>query len=639
MPEFKREIAKTDFKPTGTTIHGDAMAQFKSSAAQTIADTTMGIGAGYAAGTAERNIGADESDADASAYVQQAFQAAAPVKSGYAAFDDEAPSKEELEEQRQKFLNDAQLTHKRMLSAREQGIMGTRELNDRVVMDRKQVANDPFKAMFLPEYDKIMGGGASGSARGSYFGKTPQEKAQEKAYEVRATKQMEDKMKVERMVLANPKLSEDQAFGLLLNIEHEAMLAEASKNRIAIGKGTSTDRVNVFRRDQAAGPMQTLNKNAIALVKKGASGQEVNAFNASSTVAEAQTMAALRAMGLDGDVYDKEVTRIENEFKHLRKMVNDTDYAALSTEVTEHHTAEIADLVTSRARNIIKNSKAVQIGAAIDLLGKDLEKTMIGIMNMKTLYGSMERGTNPMLDMAFGFLEEDDLIQTGDDAVADIHGGGKGGNTIPALSAQLAGTILTWKGQAKISLKSHQADPEGSKERISQYSDLRLWKMLEDKDWVSAVKEAPDMGHALMEAAARNASVYQNQDGGEKPVSIKVIPPDAPNMYGASGQTYNPLTGQRMGKPSLWKFESLDEEGNKVKLNDKFKRNLKDVYKWAIESPEMWEGKYDNIDIFVETLFAYKKGGRQQILFNELVAAEEAAKLESALGETGGDKL
>lgn len=657
MPEFKREIAKTDFKPTGTTVHGDAMAQFKASAAQTISDTAMGIGAGYAAGTAERSIGADESYEDASAYVQQGFQAAAPVKSGFAVFNDEAPSREALEEQRQKFLNEAQLTHKRMLSAREQGIMSTSEMDNRVVMDRKQVANNPFKAMFLPEYDKIMGGGASGSARGSYFGQTAQEKAQEKAYVTQLTKQMEDEMLEDRMMQANSDLSREQARGIRIGMENEAMLAEGAKNRIAIRQGDNEDRAAVFHHDMGK-PMTQLNVQIRKLVGTpgGVKAGDLNEIRVKTSQLELAALDRLHSSGItDASVLDKEDKLIKAQFKHYRKMIEDNDYATQLTQVTEERAAEIALLKTTKARNYVVNNPAILAASAIDSLGGNIPTVVDLLLNVDTLASKIKNKEGSMAWEFLKGLKQEQRMMTIGEALTNMYGPVQPGEKPPPEETRdLAGGLMEQSGSAKMTLENWKLDPEGATKKFRGYNNIPLGEMFTDSSWQKVIQEVPEMGTEIIKAAAMNSVPYQMQNGGEKPISLKVISPEQQeeeraakemnrepvDVFASGGipkddsrwENYrsgsvNPVSGKKIGNNILWKFESLDEEGNKVELDDAYKRSLIGAYKWAAKYPEVYKD-YGNIHIFIESLFAYKKGGTQQRLFNELVASEEAAKLE-----------
>ena len=590
MTEFKRDLASSNHQARGITVHGDPRAAQKQQLVEMTSQLVKGVGSGYAVGKGEEQLGVEETQEQADAFVAEAFRAPHSKlgdvvhTGGGETIPTSEPTKEQVSEQRAAFLSKADLNDKRIQSALDQGRISSTEANNRRIQNRKEFASNPISALFIADYDRTVGGGSAGAARGAFFGKTTQEKAQEKILTARIVQADKDEqaaesisqkrnipIEISRKLIADHKATQQEVL-MLTEREKLGKLGASDAYRLHAGKT-----MPVY--EQVTRELQKV----ITASEAGASAESANAFRTSLNLKESEILLQIEGSNMMPSVKDKEKERTKAIFTGIRDQLKDSSFTSSFTRLKEEKAAEIAHKVTFRQSQFIDSSPSILNAFAIG--GEKNIVTMMDLMiNAQSMADKFGIATNPM----YGLL----LNGPPEDTVAAIDGGmGKVIKGDGALEANESIAVALAQGKVGVPTlmaEALKANPEGVKEVLSQVKNLRLDVLANDKEIQSLAKSDPELIKVYMDTAARDVISTQIGSGGEVPEYVKITAPKRTQGRGKSGRR----TGNR------WILD-----GGGVPLGEGYKAQMIGMYKLAQKNPSMWNKDFSSIEQFVNSKF------------------------------------
>ena len=633
MAEFKKEIAKTDFKATQKTVQGDAMGSFKAAAAETIGSLAKGVGQGYATGKGEQQLGTDESAAEAKAYVSEAFktQQAPKAQSGYETHYSEgntvlttdAPTKEEVEGHRTSVLSTATMNDKRIQAALDQGRISSREANDHRIKNRKEFMANPINALFGAHYDNAIGGGASGASRGAFFGKTAQEKAQEKMVIEEMTEQRNDQRNADNLMKINPNLTFKRAMsmvqeqkGRLVRLQH----LETKNSMELLGEGEAVEMYQSQNIPLYAG----LQQDVLQLVDlpEGVRADAVSDFITSTTLQQAEVAARIDNSRMGPAAKAKEHTELIRRFDLLRSNVEDTSFVERLKRDTEQADAEISNSDSAHVLGMIRYSDSYALTHAIAVEGES------PLAVMKYLGTSADMSTADVfklkgredLKAIRGYMDELSSVQrvkAADNALAKVL---KGGAAPPMTGPEAAtiGAALQQKNIPTVMAAAYKEDPLGVGEKLNAAVNVDLTAYAGSREYQGLVRTDPDFINALFDSSIEDARMIQMSQRGTLPDRITVTR-EAPTRA-------NVTDGR---SPTNWVFDS-----GGVKLKGAYKGQVVGMHRLAEQNPSMWNKEYVTLEDYINSKAAAVEVEPQseEAVKKARAEMEAAAKVESKAG-------
>ena len=612
MTEFKRDLASSNHQARGITVHNDPKAAQKQQLAEMTGQFVKGVGSGYAVGKGEEQLGVGETQEQADAFVAEAFRAPHSKlgdvvhTGGGEMIPTSEPTKEQVAEQREAFLSRADLNDKRIKAALDQGRISSTEANNRRIQNRKEFASNPLSALFIADYDRTVGGGSAGAARGAFFGKTPQEKAQEKITTDRIVQADKDEQAAEsisqkrnipielsRKLIADHKATQQEVL-MLTEREKLGKLGASDAYRLHTGKT-----MPVY--EQTTRDLQKV----ITESEAGASAESVNAFRTSLNLKESEILLQIEDSNMMPSVKDKEKERTKAIFAGYHEQLKDSSVTASYTRLKEERSVKIAHKVTVRQQQFIDSAPSILNAFAIGG-EKNIVAMMDLMINAQSMADKFGIATNPM----YGLL----LNGPPEDTVAAIDGGMgkvlKGDGTLEANESIAVALAQGQVGVPTMMAEALKANPEGVKAVLKQAKNLRLDVLANDKEVQSLAKSDPELIKLYMDTAARDVIATQIGAGSEVPEYVKITAPRLGQGRDKSGRR----TGNR------WILD-----GGGVPLGEGYKAQMIGMYKLAQKNPSMWNKDFSSIEEFVNSKF----------VLNGPVASEQAVIEEREVEKKG----
>ena len=630
MAEMKKTLAAQEFKATQKSVQGDAMAGFKQSVAQTLGNVAGGVGVGYGEEKAKQQLGEGESAAEATAYVDEAFKEAPrpEAQGGYEVHYAEGdvnelpPTRRDGEQMKQDFLSTAFMSDKKIGTALKQGKISRKEANDRRMNNRKQFASNPLSAMFLSSYDNALSGGQGGAQRGAFFGQTNEEKIADKIAMERAVARDQRERDIDDIQeqSGQPREVATQRYVMMkARARKAAEIGDLNK----IGAALQSD-ITVMYDTHSQNGFYGLVQNLDVLdgIEGGGRVEAVQGFH-NEVDAHLRNMIfqidSDRNISNDGRKALKDKWEKQAEF--MKVDATDSGFRKQQMALQEQFTAEMANIKDGDILWRINNSAYYRAQYA----NTDGQPGAIVASIESTLkFNSPEwiakfNGMGPEGVKVWKMINGEDLMMLSVDAKAKFFSGTE------ALSEDERKTIamsMYEKNFPRESLTALGLDPEGFSQKVKNIPDLSSQTMAGNKYWNEIAKEEGgiDLIRVFLETAAHNAQNAQraaglNQEGyGTLPSSISITPPTK-NVGRVLGvQTYG---------SAQW---LLDTKGHK--LAPKYKAEIIGVIKMAKKHPQVWEGKYESPEAYINGLF----GGT---LISEAEVAEEPSSYLDQFGRKG----
>ena len=605
MAEMKKTLAAQEFKATQKSVQGDAMAGFKQSVAQTLGQVAGSVGAGYGEEKAKQQLGEGESAAEASAYVDEAFKEAPrpEAQGGYEVHYAEGdvnelpPTRRDGEQMKQDFLSTAFMSDKKIGAALKQGKISRKEANDRRMNNRKQFASNPLSAMFLSSYDNALSGGQGGAQRGAFFGQTNEEKIADKIAMNRAVAMDQRERDIDDIAeqTDQPREVAEQRY---LMIKKRARQAAEIEDLNKIGAALQSD-ITVMYDTHGQNGFYELEQTLDTLdgVEGGARVDAVQGFH-DKVDAHLRSMIGQtnRDPNISNDGRKALIEKWEKQAEFMKGDATDSGFRKQQMALQEQFTAEMANIKDGDILWRINNSAYYraqyantdgQPGAII----ASIEATMK--FNTPEWIAKFN-GLGPEGVKVWKILNGEDLM------MLSVEAKGKFFNGTEALSEDERKTIamsMYEKNFPREALMALGLDPEGFSQKVRNIPDLSSQTMAGNKYWNEIAKEEGgiDLIKVFLETAAYNAQNAQraaglNQDGyGTLPSSITITPPTSGVGRVLGVQTYG---------SAQW---LLDTKGHK--LAPKYKAEIIGVIKMAKNHPQVWEGKYESPEAYVNGLF------------------------------------
>ena len=630
MAEMKKTLAAQEFKATQKSVQGDAMAGFKQSVAQTLGNVAGGVGVGYGEEKAKQQLGEGESAAEATAYVDEAFKEAPrpEAQGGYEVHYAEGdvnelpPTRRDGEQMKQDFLSTAFMSDKKIGTALKQGKISRKEANDRRVNNRKQFASNPLSAMFLSSYDNALSGGQGGAQRGAFFGQTNEEKIADKIAMERAVARDQRERDIDDIQeqSGQPREVATQRYVMMkARARKAAEIGDLNK----IGAALQSD-ITVMYDTHSQNGFYGLVQNLDVLdgIEGGGRVEAVQGFH-NEVDAHLRNMIfqidSDRNISNDGRKALKDKWEKQAEF--MKVDATDSGFRKQQMALQEQFTAEMANIKDGDILWRINNSAYYRaLYATTDGQPGAIPAALEASLKFNTPeYIEKFNGMGPEGTKVMKMINGEDLMMLSVDAKAKFFSGTE------ALSEDERKTIamsMYEKNFPNESLMAMGLDPEGFSQKIRNIPDLSSKTMAGNKYWNEIAKEEGgiDLIRVFLETAAYNAQNAQraaglNQEGyGTLPSSISITPPTK-NVGRVLGvQTYG---------SAQW---LLDTKGHK--LAPKYKAEIIGVIKMAKKHPQVWEGKYESPEAYINGLF----GGT---LISEAEVAEEPSSYLDQFGRKG----
>ena len=630
MAEMKKTLAAQEFKATQKSVQGDAMAGFKQSVAQTLGNVAGGVGVGYGEEKAKQQLGEGESAAEATAYVDEAFKEAPrpEAQGGYEVHYAEGdvnelpPTRRDGEEMKQDFLSTAFMSDKKIGTALKQGKISRKEANDRRMNNRKQFASNPLSAMFLSSYDNALSGGQGGAQRGAFFGQTNEEKIADKIAMNRAVERDQRERDIDDIAeqTGQPREVAEQRY---LMMKKRARKATDTENLNKIGAALQSD-ITVMYDTHSQNGFYGLVQN-LDVLDGIEGGGRVDAIQGFHNEVDAHLRSMIFQIDSDRNISNDGRKALkdkwEKQAEFMKVDATDSGFRKQQMALQEQFTAEMANIKDGDILWRINNSAYYRaLYATTDGQPGAIPAALEASLKFNTPeYIEKFNGMGPEGTKVMKMINGEDLMMLSVDAKAKFFSGTE------ALSEDERKTIamsMYEKNFPRESLTALGLDPEGFSQKVKNIPDLSSQTMAGNKYWNEIAKEEGgiDLIRVFLETAAHNAQNAQraaglNQEGyGTLPSSISITPPTNSVGRVMGVQTYG---------NAQW---LLDTKGHK--LAPKYKAEIIGVIKMAKKHPQVWEGKYESPDAYVNELF----GGT---LISEAKPAEEPSSYLDQFGRKG----
>tara|TARA_R110002153_G_scaffold92347_1_gene224397 strand:- start:55 stop:2046 length:1992 start_codon:yes stop_codon:yes gene_type:complete len=612
MAEMKKTLAAQDFKATKKTVQGDAMAGFKQSVAETVGGVAKGVGQGYAKEKGAQQIGT-ESDADANQYVSDAFKAAPKAQAGYEAHyaegntvaNTDVPTKEEVGTMRADFLNQADLSDKKLRAAIKQGKISPKEANDRRIQNRKEFASNPLSAMFLKDYDNAVGGGTSGAARGAFFGQTTEEKIQAK---IQTENAIADNARMRRAqdISANTGRSMKASLALVSSQDFEAEELKRAEVRSKMGElGASEERIHHGRIIDGVYNQIDKQLEKIQDINGGVKGPELEKFYKSLALTKTEELKRIQNSNMSPTGKKFATEEVTAKLKEYAADAKDGSLGAATKRVVERQDSSLKMLSNTRVLAAIRKHPILGVAYAFGE-EKGMFDSLEQIVYWETPAGKAELALNPALAMYKDVLTAGDFMNASLDGVNDLLNPKPDGDPTKKPKTEVQKAIseagVHAKGIPTLMEASYNDNPETYiNDALGDLPNLALGTMASNPEWVAVTKRTPELMLGIMDVAASNAmTIQQNFDKthihvpfrnriGLVPKNIKITPPSL---------------GRGANDKRAWHIDAGD-----IKLSPAYKSALIGAYRMATDNPQLWEGQYESVDDFINHRFTREGGG------------------------------
>ena len=633
MAEMKKTLAAQDFKATQKTVHADPSEGFKQSVAQTLGSVAEGVGKGYGTEKARQQLGEGESAAEASAYVDEAFKASPnpEAQGGYETHYAEGdvnelpPTKQDGEKMKQDFLSTAFMSDKKIGAALAQGKISRKEANDRRMNNRKQFSSNPLSAMFLPAYDNALSGGRGGAQRGAFFGQTNEEKIADKLAMVRAVEKDQRERDIDS-IAEQTGWPREQAEKRYVQRKARANQVKDIEDANKIGAALQSDVTKMYDshgQDGFYGLEQNL--NVLDGIQGGGKVEAVQGFH---NEVDAHLRNMLGQVNSDPNISNDGrkalIEKWEKQAEYMKGDATDSGFRKQQMALQEQFTAEMANIKDGDILWRINNSAYYRaLYATTDGQPGAIPAALEASLKFNTPeWIEKFNGMGPEGVKVWKMMNGEDLMMLSVDAKGKFFSGTEALTPDERITISMS---MYEKNFPDESLRAMALDPEGFSQKVKNIPDLSSVTMAGNKYWNEIAKEegGVDLIKVFLATAAHNAQNAQraaklNEDGfGTLPSSITITPPTK-NVGRVLGvQTYG---------SAQW---LLDTKGHK--LAPKFKAEIIGVIKMAKNHPQVWEGKYESPEAYVNGLF----GGT---LISEAKPAEESSSYIDQFGRKGEGK-
>ena len=608
MAEFKKTLTPQEFRANTPTVFDDPSKGFKAGAAETLGRIAKGAGQGYAKEKGEQQLGT-ESDADANQYVSDAFSAQAPAATPNSGSEVTAntavPTKDEVGTMRADFLNQADLSDKKLRAAMAQGKISSKEANDRRIQNRKEFASNPLSAMFLADYDNAVGGGTSGAARGSFFGQTTEEKIRDKLQMENAIADNE-RLRRAQDIADNTGRSMQESMAVVSSQDYNAEKLKRDTVRSKMAElSTSEERVHhgmiidgVYNQIN-----QTLEK--IQDIDGGVKGPELEKFYKSLAVTKAEELQRIQDSNMSPTGKKFAAQEVTERLEHYAADAKDGSYAAAEKRMGERTDSTLKRIANVRLLNIIRKHPILRSAFAI---GKEegMFKVAEMIMYWETPAGKAELATSSATQMLRDALTDEDFAQVAGDALQDLINPKPEGAAEKKPKTELQKTLqaksVHGKGIPALMEAAYEDNPESYvNNALVDLPNLALGTMASNPEWAAVTKRTPELMLGIIDVAASNSmTLQQNFDKthihvpyrnrvGLVPKNIKITPPSL---------------GRGANDKRSWQIDAGD-----IKLSPRYKADLIGAYRLATDNPQLWEGQYASVDDFINHRFTREGGG------------------------------
>ena len=604
MAEMKKTLAAQEFKATKKTVQGDAMEGFKQSVVKTVGGVAKGVGQGYATEKGEQQLGTDETVEEATAYVEEAFSAAQPpaeAGEGGLTADVAEPTEDQAQKMQATFLNQADLSDKKIQAALTQGRISSREANDLRVRNRKQFMSNPLSAMFVAQYDNVVGGGKSGASRAKFFGMTAGEKAQAKLTLDRQVARNERQIAIDKLS-ADYGLDRDVAASVYADRERMAADRIALENHDAVGKlgGTQKYKLMEYRINDVHNEMEQV---AAALAKlggeEGTKAGDIEDFRIQLKAQRDMLEKEVRNGGMTVGGAALAMKKIKDMSDNMLADAKSGSFTTLQAEIGKENDVAQKMIADNEFMQLLQDNPLARAIFGITGERRGLVDAMKSVAYWQTDAGKLELANLGPYGVRLGeYFSGTEVAKRFAEATGKVLG--EDDDPMTEEEQALSSLSLNSPGFADLYMKKFKLNPEGLERRIREMSSIDLKSLSRNKQWTSVVnnKEDPDGAYimtAVIDHAAHTARNKQRRfdpdgDGyGELPENIKITEP----------------TLKRGANDSLqWTFDF-----GGVKGSDRYKAEIIGAYRMAKASPHLWRATPDKkgfktIEDYINSKFA-----------------------------------
>ena len=608
MAEFKKTLTPQEFRANTPTVFDDPSKGFKAGAAETLGRIAKGAGQGYAKEKGAQQLGT-ESDADANQYVSDAFSAQAPAATPNSGSEVTAntavPTKDEVGTMRADFLNQADLSDKKLRAAMAQGKISSKEANDRRIQNRKEFASNPLSAMFLADYDNAVGGGTSGAARGSFFGQTTEEKIQAKLQMENAIADNE-RLRRAQDIADNTGRSMKESLALVSSQDYNAEKLKRDTDRSKMGElGTSEERVHHGRIIDGVYNQIDKQLEKIQDINGGVKGPELEKFYKSLALTKTEELKRIQNSNMSFTGKKFATIEVTAKLEQYAADAKDGSLGAATKRATERQDSSLKLISNTRVLAAIKKHPILGIAYAF---GK--EKAVFEVLEQvvywETPAGKAELALNPALAMYKDMLTAGDFMEASLDGVKDLVQPKPDGDPTKKPKTEVQKAIseasVHAKGIPTLMEASYNDNPETYiNDALGDLPNLAIGTMASNPEWAAVTKRTPELMLGIIDVAASNSMTLQQSFDkthinvpfrnriGLVPTHIKITPPSL---------------GRGTDGRRSWQIDAGD-----VKLSPRYKADLIGAYRMATDNPQLWEGQYESVDDFINHRFTREGGG------------------------------
>ena len=574
MPEFKKDIGGTGYKPVGRTVHSSA-AENASAAYQAslMAAFAEGAGTGYAEAAGKEQLGEDESAAEAAQVVADAFKGDTPEAVDGVAPAATEPTKEDMEKKKNDFLARADLNDRRLQAALDQGLIGSKEANDRRIQNRKEFASNPISAMFLEDYDRITGGGTAGAGRKAFFGKTAAEKGREQAQQQLASEAVLKRDQAEMLVRQGVADTTETGLALIEEIEGNEVELKLLQSKQKLTQAEGYRKVELSLNER----FNRLSPTFINVLKTpgGATAEQKRDFALRLTAEREQARLEIDNAGLSAEDHKRAIEELDNTIAAWEKRVEDTDYATFYEERTKDLSKRAEYQKTLRWQRMVASNPA--LFTLFDKLPQDIATKIFDYTTDPTSLASVlfsESEMGKTLLSAMDEINRDKALLTGLDSIA----GGAKTSSPTAGTEEAKATLISDIAVVEAIVEAHDDESfEGMVQSIKS-EGKHLGQVVGDDKFSRLAKKHPNKALVLMKDLGKEArkANYIATDSAPSSLRVELIP----------------------GKGGNRKKITADTE-----LSDRMVADVNAVHKAARNNPSLWNKQFEVLDDFISHLF------------------------------------
>jgi hypothetical protein len=581
MPEFQKQIKGIDQRSVnfaGPEGVAPTTAEVLAPQAEAL---LAGMGTGYAQGSAESLVGADEENVNAL------------VSGAFAEHRDELTSLESTSESVRgvydKAVSGTLDTQKRIQAAIDQGVMTSAAGNARMQALRKEKLSNPIVSMFQSDFDKSFSSMTGAGARGAYFGQTAEEVRQAEVQKQQNSAFAKKQTTLTQMVDDGIAPSKQAAEELYNKIQSDKTKLDYFTTQDALGKLGHSEAVQKYELENLE-RNNMLTQATMDYVNAEGNVEQTKAFTDMLTGSREQSKYRISVSNMTQPNKDAALKRLNAQYDSIEKVAADKTLTKDLEAATNQATARMQNKGINTLVDTMKLLPELEYAYALSGNNPANLASMMELVTAdKGIAGAFAKALDPV-HRAFEATSAEQQSTFKAETVGAIMG--QGGVMSPEAAA-LYGPMLTQESMPELLSKQWAKDPASVIKKIDQGTGIRLQDINRSRAYKGIAAKQPDLIDAIVTRGGRE--VMNMTLGAPTTLKVSQDKPRAGNTIASMG------TGRYSGKtpvPTEWKIETGGFE-----VPDMYKEQVVSAYRLGVQFPKIWDKTHPSLDAWLSSKF------------------------------------